>query len=220
MKNILLYFYAFILLYLYSCNLEEFHFSKLSPQSNYDEHPDSIKLNQSFDFEIGLSDDNKTVYLLPEYNNTLCQLELNGDLLTSGQKIQYTESYLTIRPIQTGKVRYSLTFEDIYGNSDTLSFAFVSFSNLSPIANLELVEVGQLSDYEIIIDASKSYDQDQNYDGKIVSYKYQIDDWFSLTTDKSKINYILPQKGSYTVSCQVQDNDNSWSEPVFQDVNL
>lgn len=219
MKRTHFYLY-FIAFFLCSCGIEEFRFSKVSPDFDFDNHPDSVKINHTFSLNLSINDDNKTVYLVPKFNTNECLFSVDGSEIAPGNELLFKNGVLDIVPISTGNIAYTLVFDDIYGNHQIKDYEFICFENLPPVADLKIKEIGQLSDFEVIIDATGSYDSDSGYDGKVVKYRYQIDDWFHLTTDKASIKYILPQEGTYTVSLQVLDNDGAWSDPVFQDVNM
>ncbi len=71
-----------------------------------------------------------------------------------------------------------------------------------------------------LFDSSQSYDQDKKYGGKILLYRYTIDSKV-IETSKPEILLVLDKNtSSYTISLQVMDNNNAWSEPVSQTVNF
>ena len=96
-----------------------------------------------------------------------------------------------------------------------LLFVALSFScagkmdvNAVPIASV-VVRDGPVGKYQKEIDASSSYDTD----GIIKKYKFSILEnpssrGFSVTVSESKINYIFPEKGTYTIFLEVVDNEN------------
>ena len=81
-------------------------------------------------------------------------------------------------------------------------------------ARLEISELKLDSNFEYLLDASKSYDQDEDYGGKIVKYRFTINNTKEIVTSKSAIPVIFPGKGNYSISVVVEDNDHSQSEAV------
>lgn len=126
------------------------------------------------------------------------------------------ESAFLITVHDEGTVQGSITATDIYGKSSEVFFTIKAFYNVKPVAKGTATVVGNLSDCEVEIDLSQSFDGDERQGGGIEQYEYKItspsDIVYNVVTPLSKINYIFKEKGLATIEFRVCDNDGEWSE--------
>ena len=112
-------------------------------------------------------------------------------------------------PDTTGQHFIELVFTDPYGGKATCKINLDVFWNYPPVAFFTYsTENGILS-----VDASESFDQDQEYGGYIIKYKFFLDGneyplnnpFFTQNIDPEIIHIL---------KLQVQDNDGEWSGMV------
>ena len=109
-------------------------------------------------------------------------------------------------PDTTGQHNLVLRFIDPYSKETTCKLSLNVFWNLKPVAVFEY----SISSNILSIDASESYDQDSEYGGSIVDYKFLLDgNEFILQTPYFNQN-IDPEK-IHIIKLQVRDNDAEWS---------
>lgn len=206
--------YIFMALALIACDTTEDYFSKDnqvpeltikgSGHSEFARHvADSVKLKTQFYSLQYLIDDETTQTVI-----------IDTDSLSYEQ---YNDS-IVFKVNHTGTSHIKLSVTDEFNTSDNIGFKLICFDNLLPVAKLTIEETEEEGLF--LFDASQSYDQDKKYGGKILLYRYTIDSKV-IETSKPEILLVLDKNtSSYTISLQVMDNDNSWSEPVSLTVNF
>ena len=187
---------------------------------------DTIKLSSktsdaTYTFDMKYFDDNlvEITYEIVKGNGELVQLNVEEN--ESGViDISQEEVSLEYTPVEMGEHEIKFVAIDAFGEkSASVTIQLLFFDNLAPIAVLSVNYVGETNERHYMFDASASYDQDEEFGGSVVQYKYFVDDKEILTTVNT-INYIFQQSGSYSVGLQVLDNDNQWSEVVTETVEV
>jgi|GEM_PF-4424513 len=176
------------------------HFSQLAPEILLD----TVKTNHEFYYEFRCSDVHVKAPVL-----AMAHTEGNFDY-------EFVDNILRISAMDIGYVQGTITATDIYGKSSELSFQLYAFFNTRPVAKGNAQLIQNLSESEVEIDLSQSYDTDANKGGGIEQYEYRITSpseiVYSVVTPLSKINYIFKEKGLATIEFRVCDNDGEWSE--------
>jgi hypothetical protein len=122
---------------------------------------------------------------------------------------------VTVNNTGEGVSTYNLSATDAFGKKATASVQLTYFKNLKPFCVFTVTKTGELSDYEIEIDASTSYDQDSKFGGEIVSYEYIVGNDYDEITSLSSIRYICSGTGQKTITVRVKDNDGEWSDEAI-----
>lgn len=226
----------FFISILYSCEYEKDLFEKLKNEPKFSfmyngvevqSIDDSIKIQSSkmqqtaIAFQIRLNDKSRKLNLGIDGINGIGELTVNGNQLKDNQTVQNGSINCEYVPSIEGEHIFDLIVKDEYGKTQRKRIRFFVFHNLPPVADFEIIKIGQNSQFEIEIRAIKSYDTDDKWGGRITTYKYKIGNYYQYETDKfSTIKHILPTSGTYIISLQVKDNDNAYSQTVFKEVKL
>ena len=163
---------------------------------------DSFKLeNKKYDCEISYSDErNENVVMTSNYNQG-----------SGSAQIFKNENRVSVLPTSDGLQDISVLATDQFGKTSSCTIKLTAFYNMLPLAFVNIVQTDLNTKYEVNIDASKSYDRDEKFGGKVVTYEYRVGSTYLVTTAFNNINYIFPAPGSYDVYVRVQDNDGAWS---------
>ncbi len=214
MKNTIYAFLIFITGVFCSCDKSEDYFkdSNTSPEVSYRAEDDTCYTNFSTD-SAKLSNSYYDLYYSIDDEENL-DLSIDTDLR---YEIDSEEGYVRFALDEEGTYSVSLNCTDSWNQNDNAYFKLVIYDNSIPIAALTLT---QIDGREWEIDASESYDQDEDEGGEIAIYRYYVNDKEIDKTYHSSINYIFPEDDTYEVGLQVQDNDGSWSEKVTQTINI
>jgi hypothetical protein len=195
---------------------------------NYDLHKkyiDSVKIDQSRTTYLTVQDDMKELSAVFEFDKGESNVMFTFDKDTVMPNNVYTITTNTRMGIGItgklpGEVLGVLRFTDYYGESLSLLFSLFVFDNLYPTCKMDIKEVKELSEYEYLIDLSKSFDADAKFGGNIISYEYKINNYYFLVTEKSAIYHIFPAAGTYDIKCRVKDNDGAWSPTVTTKITM
>jgi hypothetical protein len=125
-----------------------------------------------------------------------------------------TKNNVNIINVTEGMFVASFIARDLYGLTDTAQLNIFVFKNLPPVAVFNVETTKKLSQYEISVDATASFDKDSKWGGRVVNYRYRIGSNYDVTNNLNKISYIFGSPGSKNVSVSVQDNEGAWSEEV------
>lgn len=236
MKNCLFMIITFILAT--SCSYEEdiFETYKDAPfllfsykGQNLKGITDSLKIpseqigNKEILFDLKINDKSNALQVRYELDLGQGILQIGNEVLDKefSNKISRGTHNCKYIPQRTGQHKLTLNLIDLYGNATAKEASFYVFSNLPPKAQFEIRNISQYSKYEIEIDASKSWDQDEKWGGQISEYIFKIGSYYEFTTTEfSSIKHILPGPGTYVISLQVRDNDQAISKPVFQEISF
>ena len=174
---------------------------------------DSLKNGYNYEFSLR-SFDNKGDRQLK------IDKPLNGQVFRYGKEVVY-DVYTNITTDYIGGFTYisssnindniSLSVIDPYKLEQKATIKITKFENLLPNSDLKLIHLNNLDVFEYQIDASSSFDGDQNYGGEIINYQYVIDNDTNYHPYET-MNYIFPLDKEYIVSVRVMDNNNQWSD--------
>jgi hypothetical protein len=195
---------------------------------NYDFHEkyvDSVKINQLRTVYLTIQDDMKELSAIFEFDKGERNILLTFDNDTIMPDYSYPISVgkricINISGKVPGEVTGQLKLVDYYNESTSLLFSLFVFDNFYPVCKMEIKEVKEVSEYEYLIDLSKSFDVDARFGGHIVIYEYKIGNYYFLTTEKNAIYHIFPTMGDYDIKCRVKDNDGAWSDVVTTKITI
>ena len=164
---------------------------------------DSLKIENKF-YTLKYKVEDEEINLAIEYS---CDKE--------STTIKHEDGKLIINPTELGEHKIQLKTMDGFGRESSHDVTIVAFDNLPPVAKLDLIEgEGMLHKYERKIDASKSFDKDEKFGGKITMYEFRVENQEFIRTPDNFMDYIFPRSGSYRISLRVQDHNGVWSETI------
>jgi len=129
--------------------------------------------------------------------------------------VQLDKEKIIVSATERCRGELKLNTEDTFGASDEMKILLTFFGNLPPVAILEIEDVPGFY-YEKKIDASKSYDPDEKYGGKIVLYRFLINGKEIQKEYHPFMYYTFPRTGNYDVRIQVMDDEEEWSTQVYK----
>lgn len=134
---------------------------------------------------------------------------LEVDFISGSGSWQSEDSLFYYLPDTTGQHNLILHFSDPYAKQTSCKISLDVFWNLKPVAAFEY----SISNKILTIDASESYDQDEEFGGRIVDYKFVLDgNKFYLQTPEFIQN--IDTEIIHIIKLQVRDNDGEWSSLV------
>jgi len=125
---------------------------------------------------------------------------------------------LAVRYTQPQIKRFEVKVRDSWDKEHTGQFEIHYLENRGPVANFELIEVNILTDNEYEINATTSFDRDNNLGGYIVEYEYTIDGVIS-TIPTDKINHVF-SVGTHQIKLRCLDNDGAWSTQITKEITI
>lgn len=186
---------------------------------------DSVKLSNpnfnTYGIELRLSDSDKY------YNSLTYRFEKgNGKLVYRHDTLNigllpfmnYT-CLVKFIPDSEGLTRIVFKATDQLKNSNSSILELLTFTNLLPVADLQVSPVKIIDPLEYLLDASRSYDPDRNFGGGIIQYIYQVDGQI-IYTSKDQIKHIFSSPGVYTLTIQTKDNDGGFSTVLSTQVSI
>ena len=102
---------------------------------------------------------------------------------------------------------------DEFFETDTVTIQLTAFKNLAPKANLEIRQVGILSRFEYILDATNSKDMDEEFGGGISKYEFLVNAQV-IEREEPELQFIFSKEGVVVLGLRVRDNDGVWSERI------
>lgn len=123
---------------------------------------------------------------------------------------------IEIAPEELGEVRLQLNLTDEFGGTAQASIYMTTFLNLPPVPVLpqnSLTKLAVNDELEYEMDASQSFDRDDQLGGGIDLYEYTFEGT-TIKEERSKIPYIFKEKGNTSISLRVRDTDGIWSERI------
>ena len=114
-------------------------------------------------------------------------------------------------PADSGVHELAFIATDRFKKSKKATLRLFCFNNLPPVARLNVIPLQKESRFEYLLDASESYDQDQNWGGYIISYRFQING-VTISTTEPSVKYIFPSPGTYSVYLSVKDEQGELSD--------
>jgi hypothetical protein len=132
----------------------------------------------------------------------------NLGTVKTGQQIDLTFATQT-----EGNYIIRFTGQNGFGNTANATLNLFVFRNLIPIASFVAARSLANGNYAYLFDASKSYDQDRDFNGAVKNYQYIIvNNTYGTQTildNKPSTLFVFPGPGSYSVSLIVYDNDGA-----------
>lgn len=184
---------------------------------------DTIKFSHSpfYTFNFEIVDDRRQWELavlhlqngLLRYNNRIINdfpLFLDGE--ESGR--------LEFEALQPGRFFFILELSDLDDLKSSAQVEIEVIDNLQPMAVLKLTQTGEISPYQVRMDASGSYDPDARWGGALIQYEYSLTGFYTTTGSLPVLQYIYPQPGKYRVGLRVQDNDKVWSPQQIVEIEV
>lgn len=181
---------------------------------------DSVKMKEgssNFFFELNATD--------PDQNLKSISYEIisgDGNLFQNGiitDEINLSKSEfisLEFAPSRPGTHILDFNIVDVFDREASITLDLFAFDNLPPVSRFELVKPEvQYDPLEFQIDASSSYDPDENFGGGISAYEYTF---LGKTVELSRsvIGIIFPEAGTYDIRVRVKDNDGEWSDETIR----
>lgn len=125
---------------------------------------------------------------------------------------------LSLIPKQIGTNNITFRLEDKFNQFSESKLTLFVFDNLLPVATFdEYILNPEILEYKF--DASKSYDKDSSYGGKIVAYEWNINGYI-FTTSQPSINHVFSRKGNYFIRLRVMDNNKSFSNIIEKRLSI
>ncbi len=140
-----------------------------------------------------------------------CNLSFEYDSTKGDVELDLESQVFNVTSASTGDLTVNFTITDPFGRLDERSLEVQSNDNQLPVAAAEVSLLGNVSAYEIEIDASGSYDADATIGGELIAYEYEIVDVCTDSVSLSSYKRILQDTGTYTIKVRVLDNDKAWS---------
>ena len=174
--------------------------ANITPSENENEYTDTVKKGYSsiytYSFEL-----EKDCSVDVSVNNSSDKIEHNTDNNT-----------FTYTGTKNENVDVTLVLTDPFDKKQTKRLAIYNIDNIPPISDGTAENIAEIDPHEILIDASSSYDADEKYGGKIISYEYEIVDISKNITKSATFKRILEKNGTYNINIRVMDNDSAWSK--------
>lgn len=167
---------------------------------------DSVKLGNEYRLKYFLTDEEKL------------DIKIEKDFPTDSVYID--KEYIIITSENEGYRNILLRAKDSFGREGTANIQLFCFQNLRPVCKGIVSKTATLSDNEVEINLSESFDLDSRWGGKIIQYEYKIQNNYLARNYLSSIKYIFESKGQKKITVRVQDNDNVWSDPLIMYFNL
>jgi len=186
---------------------------------------DSLRLMQGekneYNIQLRISDVNNNIQFLKwqiTEGNYKLYYQKNKVELPASFKIDYGNTILSFYPEAPGNYGSEFKATDRFGVETTGKFNLFVFENLLPVAKFK-IDSG-LNANEYIIDASESYDEDQNFNGYIVEYQFTIDDQLIRLKNPMMHHVFDAGSGEHTIILRVLDNFGELSAPVRTTVTV
>jgi len=162
---------------------------------------DSVKLGMDYSLKYILNDEeNLNLTIEKSIAQDIVSLS-NGNIVISG--------------VTEGTRNIKIKAEDSFGKTGEANIELYCFHNLRPVCKGIVSKTGVLSENEVEINLSESFDQDNRWGGKVVTYEYKIQNNYIARNYLSSIKYIFESKGQKKIMVRVQDNDGDWSDPII-----
>lgn len=173
---------------------------------------DSCKFfpNSYYNLQVSIRDTNQNLQKLEfESIPNDSKLYVGHVEYTHSIPIDYPLFHINILPSKIGTEHYTFTLTDRFNKTDVAELDLVTFANLPPVALFDVNEIRQNDPLEYELDGSASFDSDAKFGGKIVEYKWIINNADSISSLAPKIRYIFPQQGLFKIDLKVKDNEGA-----------
>ncbi|MFM8914622.1 MAG: hypothetical protein ACKOE6_17140, partial [Flammeovirgaceae bacterium] len=136
-------------------------------------------------------------------------VKINGLPTASNQNFSFQDSArfnYSFKPDSIGSYQLIFKVTDSKSRSDEAIARITAFDNLLPVAFFNISYSDKTSDkHSFKLDASKSFDRDAKFGGKIISYSWFVNNQFP--SNSNPILYTTLQNGTYLIGVGVTDND-------------
>lgn len=208
-----------LLLVFNACESKKDPFSSLNKQPVIDSFSfdqDSLKFTQQSPFKLTLKyQDEENQQLTATfkfvsgkgdiYDANFKQIEKSDDKIVFDVPSSF-DGKINFIPDTTGKVEIEMELSDRVKLTTKLAETFF-FKNLEPVALFNYQLLSNVRPYNVEVDASESYDQDE---GQIKWYYWRFDDGSPLVKTGSKTyQHSYQNAGSYTIRLTVEDDDGA-----------
>ncbi len=180
-----------------------------------------FSLHPEYAFSFSIQDDQTERMLEVEnlQNGLLYfQGKIVNDALTNISGI--TNGQFTFKALEAGKFNFRVNVRDPQGLTTAAVVEINMLDNLLPVAKLALEQIDDPAPYQVEIKGLESFDQDARWGGKVMAYEYMVDEFYTTESVRSKIEYIFPEPGTYTIGLRVKDNDGEWSEQLTKQISV
>lgn len=209
------------LVFLSSCDDSEDVFSKINIDPVISFNSNRVPDSEAFEDSVKVRD---KVYT---FNYTVVDDQINTPELNFKESsnvndvVLLSENQISLKFSAEGRRVLSFYVKDAFGQTTVKEAIITAYNNLLPVAVFKLIDTkSPISSLERKLDLSESFDKDQNFGGKIISYSFQIDNQKEVTTDKSFIYHIFQMQGTYIIKLKTQDDDLVWSETLVKTVKI
>jgi hypothetical protein len=166
---------------------------------------DSLKIGEPFSLNYFISDEEK-IRIQVTQEQQQSTVDIGSELIS-------------FTGVTEGQDQVTLMAKDSFNEEAKFSFSFTVFRNIAPVALFYVKKIGVSSPYEYEVDASRSYDKDARFNGKIVEYEYTLSN-YKFSTTLSKVRYVFGSAGQKQIRVRVKDNSGDWSSQVSEYVVL
>lgn len=170
---------------------------------------DTMKARQGvyYDLRVSFFDPNDNI------SNIEYQVfsEAFGDLLSNGRLADgsYTlGDVIEYAPLTTGQHIFSITVKDKFDKFSSVDYDLLVLENQVPVTVVNVIENSQFSR---TVDASGSFDPDQDLGGGILNYEFVFAGDTTVGLQSSQ-TYEFATTGIFRVQVRVQDNNEAWSD--------
>ena len=200
-----------ILVLFSACNTSEDYFAQFNQKPEitvkgildndfYRKEIDSIKINHEYHLYYKINN---------EENEKLKAYVTCDNIFT--YKIDNEKITILSKKKETGK--FKIYTKDSFGATDELTIKITCFVNLQPVPILEIEDIPGFK-FEKKLNASQSYDTDNEYGGGISLYRFFVNGKEFEKTYHTYMDYTFPSSGQYEIGLQVKDTDGQWSDRV------
>lgn len=180
---------------------------------------DSLKLKNGYGFELTVEDKNYNL----EYARLRDYIYESGFLVVDTTVVDQDLGINTGEPkeffyhaFEEGQHNIVIVAEDEFVKTDQVTLELTVFENLPPKADFTVTRTNDLV-YEL--DASSSFDRDEEHGGGITEYVFIIEGQ-TIRSYKPVFNYSFSEAGKYTIALTTIDNDGVSSEAKMKFVDI
>jgi len=120
------------------------------------------------------------------------------------------DSTIVISGFSSGINQLKITAKDYFDKENSALITIQAIDNMIPVAR---IRVARKNGFAVTFDGSGSYDQDEKWGGKIVSYNWAFDG-VACSNHSANITQVF-SSGAHLIDLKVQDNDGAWSAFVI-----
>lgn len=180
---------------------------------------DSLKLKNGYAFQLTVEDKNEnlTYARLRDYIYESGFLVVDTTVVDQdlGIKRGHAKEFF-YHAYEEGNHNIVIVAEDEFLKTDQVSLELTVFDNLPPKSEFTLTRVNDLV-YEV--DASASFDQDEEHGGEIEEYIFIVEGR-TVKSYKPIFHYSFSEAGKFTIALTTVDNDGASSEAKMKFIEV